>query len=307
MDNIGNELKSLDVKLLEIGIQTPYTVAHDYFDNFIAELPILLSQDSMHQESQIPKAMADNQNFSVPEGYFDQFASSLLQKIKTSASADEPQLPQIAMPFDAPTANYFEQFNQQLLQQIAQNENVETAITLSFGKIDTPYQVPNDYFASVTNEVVAKAIDAQEAIILSEATILASIGKTMPYEVPQGYFEQDLTPQVAPNVVAFKPKKQSKWRTWSAAAAVALMFSFGANYVVNSFNGAIQEQDLQALMVNITAESIDEYINMNLEDFESTAMASGDHVQKVKAEAEIQALINNVSQDELDQYFNIID
>lgn len=96
---------------------------------------------------------------SVPEGYFEGFAASVIARIKSSedsASAEIAQLSPLlanisrSMPFEVPE-NYF-QTNIEVLPAII-NEN-EESLVLSFIEKDMPFDVPNGYFFNLPDKIV---------------------------------------------------------------------------------------------------------------------------------------------------------
>ena len=104
----------------------------------------------------------DSNAFSVPEGYFDGLANSILAKIKeempVSASEEitglSPLLAGISrkLPYSIPE-NYFS-LNIDGLQAFT-SENEESLI-LSFIDKEMPYEVPSGYFANVPEQVLGK-------------------------------------------------------------------------------------------------------------------------------------------------------
>lgn len=123
--------------------------------------------------------------FSVPEGYFDGLAASILAKVKGQS----------------PTA--------------AEELNELSPLLASLSK-QMPYGLPAGYFE---DNLSALPAFMQE----SESPLLASIGKELPYAVPQGYFDQ-LPQQVLAAVSQPKGKVVPLFsRTWMRAAVAAVM------------------------------------------------------------------------------------
>src|SRR6476660_2455240 len=105
-------------------------------------------------------AHPDKNTFSVPEGYFEGLAGSIMAKIKgvESASASEeiaslsPLLASISrnMPYAFPE-NYFQSNIDELPYMVG--DDPQSAI-LSLIERVTPYQVPQGYFANFPDKVL---------------------------------------------------------------------------------------------------------------------------------------------------------
>lgn len=304
IDNIRDELGSLGVEYLNKVLPLPYEVPANYFDLFALQLQTAISDVDLLDEPQITKAMADNQNFSVPEGYFDQFAQNILQQAKDAESLEDASIPSTELPYLLPSTAYFENFAASITSVVQ-----EADPPLSFGKVAVPFESPSvAYFEQQISNILIH-VGADE---LQEAPLLRSINKVNPFTVPAQYLEQFTVATPSVNVVPFEPAGKRKWTTWAAAAAVALMLSFGMNYL---FNGNTAEPssantDLQSLMVNISSESIDEYIDVNLEEFANTAIAANfltDDANLISTSPEVQNLIKEISAEELNEYLNIVE
>lgn len=303
-ENIHNELETLGTHLLKPNISHPYQVSNDYFQQFAADINSLLPVDSIVPSHKTPKAMDSNQNFSVPEGYFENFASSLMQKIKQNDSFIDLNVQYIATPFDSPSDSYFENFASNLLVKI--NEDAADP-TLSYGNVPMPFQLPAaTYFQDNVAQIVAR-IQLDE---LSDAPVLKSVGKDLPYHISEDYFNNFNAVQsnAESKTIAFEPAAKKKVWGWSAAAAVALLLSFGFSTLFNSNINSTNQDSIESLMVNISPESIEEYIDVNLEEFANTAIAANlVNSDNVELDSKMQSLINNISEAELNEYLNIVE
>lgn len=127
----------------------------------------------------------NNQPFSVPEGYFEGFAASVLAKLKSSEASVSTELQELSP----------------LLASIPKK---------------MPYSVPSSYFTENEEGVVSVYKE-------TSSPVLEVIGKEMPYAVPQGYF-LDLADDILAKVVEPKTKViplfARKWMKVAAAAVV---------------------------------------------------------------------------------------
>lgn len=125
---------------------------------------------------------------SVPEGYFEGLAASILAKVKGEEN------------------------------QTASKEITDLSPLLAGISRQMPYSVPDQYFQS-TLEVLPVLISEEK-----ESLVLSFIEKEMPYEVPGGYFEK-LPAEVLAKLPRQKAKVfpivRRKWMHVAAAAIVA--------------------------------------------------------------------------------------
>ncbi len=305
-ENIQQELTSLASELLISHISTPYLVPFAYFE----ALPSALLQVSKTQASNttmLPEP-SQEQTFELPVAYFENFATTLLANIKAQQEDVAVSLPTLPNPYSIPNKQYFETFPQEILSSINTTEPV-----LSVGKIATPFELPNaGYFESNVATLVTVAQNT-EIDINTAAPILSAISKKIPFEVPQHYFDnfKVATEKPAAKTVIFESKKKTSiLKKWSIAAAIALLVSYGANTLVFN-NQAIDDSNPAALNINsliasISKESIDEYINVNLEDFELTNMSTATNTVAPN-DLILQQMKDNISKEELDQYLQIVE
>ena len=141
----------------------------------------------------------NNQPFSVPEGYFEGFAASVLAKLKSSETFVSSELQELSP----------------LLASIPKK---------------MPYSVPSSYFTE--NE--AGVASMYEEV---NSPVLEVIGKEMLYSIPQGYF-LDLADDILAKVVEPKAKVvplfARKWmRIASAAVVGSAMALAGYQYFGN--------------------------------------------------------------------------
>src|SRR4029079_11307843 len=121
-------------------------------------------------DSNLPSAQ-NSTPYSVPEGYFEGFAASVLSRIKAQeagSAAEEiaslsPLLASISrtMPYEVP-GDYF-QINIEVLPAIT--ADTEESLILSFIEKEMPYEVPKGYFANFPEQVVEKIETSRPRVV----------------------------------------------------------------------------------------------------------------------------------------------
>jgi len=183
-NEILNELEQLSMVVAGISRQLPYEAPAGYFSEFPDKMLALPKPDAI-KEAPSPD-WGKSPVMSVPEGYFEGFASRMMDKIR--AQAGQPEI----RPEEAPASEV-----SSLLGRIGKN---------------MPYQVPEGYFDSS----------------LPSATLLALKDKPV-YEVPEGYFETlaaIVMARVQPaeattgKVVSMAGRRRTAWLKYAAAAVI---------------------------------------------------------------------------------------
>ncbi|NTS39879.1 hypothetical protein HRG84_03100 [Flavisolibacter sp. BT320] len=178
-------------------------------------------QDELRNlESGLP---SPNNPLSVPEGYFDGLAASILARVKEQEETAASELQQLS-PFLAGLSRQM------------------------------PYAVPPDYFAQNLSHL--PFVTAVERSVVLEA-----VGRQMPYSVPEGYFHR-LPDQILANLVRPKAKVVPFFsRTWARAAVAAAMLGavlFGGYQLLNAPEG-----DAPLATTYPTADTLDKLVARN--------------------------------------------
>lgn len=170
-----------------------------------------------------------NSPYSVPEGYFEGLASSVLAKIKGEAPAS------------------------------AMEELVQLSPFLAGIPKKMPYAVPENYFQSTIEGLKAFTSEDEESLVLS------FIEKEMPYQVPAGYFA-NISEQVLEKVSNGGAKVvrigNRRWMRFAIAAAItgimaiSAVFYFGKSGTTNDPVTAVKKASTQELNDFIKAASI---------------------------------------------------
>jgi hypothetical protein len=141
----------------------------------------------------------NNTPYSVPEGYFEDLAASVLAKIKGEQAVS------------------------------ASEEIAELSPLLAGISKKLPYKVPEGFFQSNLEDLEAFTSENEESLVLS------FIDKQMPYEVPAGYFA-NLPEQVLEKVNPRSGKLVPMKRRWMRLAAAAMLTGLVALSGILYFN-----------------------------------------------------------------------
>jgi hypothetical protein len=164
--------------------------------------------------------------YSVPEGYFEGLASSVMAKIKGE------------VPVSA-------------REEIAQLSPLLAGISRQ-----VPYSVPDDFFQLNIEGLKALTSEKEESLILS------FISKEMPYEVPTGYFS-NVPEQVLEKVSAKHAKVVSlggrKWMRFAVAAMVTGIMAISGFLYLNN-RGHKPGTDPVVAVQKASTQELDDFI-----------------------------------------------
>jgi hypothetical protein len=231
------------------------------------------SHDAIQQElndlrSSLPFDDKEQPVFTVPEGYFENFAASVWAKIKN-------------------------QSDRSVADELEHLSPVLAAIPKT-----TPFSVPGGYFSLLATGLPALVND--EAL----PDVLKSHTKQMPYTVPSGYFE-GLAAQVAAKaapkakVVSFT---SSFVRYAAAAAIIGIMAIAGVLYLKGNRSTAIDPDTQPHAWV---AQKLQNVSNQDLEAFINTADVGFNSKELAKnSRGEVRQLLRDVSTNELNAFLN---
>jgi hypothetical protein len=154
------------------------------------------------REISLVVATISNRNvYSVPAGYFEALADTVLADVQTLSQ------PAVPAPYNVPEG-YFDTLASSILKKIKQEEDYnvlqvheeleELAPLLNSISKTGPFNVPAGYFdgivASTLNKLNNDATGSRQPEILEEleqtAPLLNKISTTLPYSVPSTYFQQ---------------------------------------------------------------------------------------------------------------------
>lgn len=231
-------------------------------------------------ESGLP--FINNPVFSVPNGYFEGLASSVLAKVKASEAS------------------------------AAQVELAELSPLLAGIPRAMPYSVPLFYFEENASFIPEFSQNPQ-------LSLLDSIGKNVPYKIPEGYF--DTLPEVIKSKVAepltkVVPLFARKWVRMAVAAVVGgALFAGGYQYfsetplVSLAKNSVDTTQNLVAGNAPAIEQEIKKTSTKELDEFIRNVGINVKTQKAIKASAEkdsVKALLEDVSDTEMESFLSVL-
>jgi hypothetical protein len=218
-------------------------------------------------DSSLP-ASPDSLSFSVPDGYFEGLAASVMARIKSSESTAAEEIAQISP----------------LLAGISRT---------------MPFTVPDHYFT--------ENLESLSAVVGAEpvSELLSPAGKSMPFSLPEGYFD-GLGTQVLDRVERPRAKVISmgshKWMRWAAAAMIAGVVTIsGISYFGSSNKAQVTVDNPQWVatnLKNVSAKDIDEFVRAA----DVTASSSVTAQNKGVKNNDVKKLLQDVSTKDLDAF-----
>ena len=212
--------------------------------------------------------------FTVPEGYFEGLADSVLSKIK-----GEKQL--------------------SAMDEIAQLSPLLAGISRRM-----PFIVPDSYFQKTIELLPVLTSENEESLVLS------FVDKEMPYQVPSGYF-LDLSGQILDKISEpvkvipggkVIPMVRRKWMHLAVAAIFAGIITISGIFY---FNG---KKDLSIDNPEWVAKKVKNVSDREIEDFVKTTDINSNSpvtVQNVPVKtADVKKLLQDVSDKDIDAFLN---
>lgn len=255
----------------------PYSVPSGYFDSLEARILARIAAGTQAETKANPA-------FSLPQTYFDKLAITISNRIaleEVSSENEEAFLEMAApilyssnkrLPFIAPVG-YFDILEKKISTRIQSTElsdaEIEQGLINLVSKTSSSFQVPQDYFEDLENEIrqriaAANVIEELEDVYLAEkAPMLSSIKAENPFGVPVGYFksfDETVLNKISPAPIQLEAPKKGVIRTLtpyfavSVSIAAAFVIYFGMN------NGIAPKKDAgqMAKMETAQAESLEE-------------------------------------------------
>jgi hypothetical protein len=225
-------------------------------------------QNELNELNSGLNANANGTPYSVPEGYFDGLAASVLAKIKGE-------------------------------QAVSASEEIEQLSPLLAGiSRKLPFSVPDDYFQSNIEGLKAFTSESEESLVLS------FIDKQMPYEVPAGYFA-NVPDQVLEKIsdrTKVVPLMKRKWMRLAVAAAITGIVAIsGINYFGNGGNESADNSVVKVIK-KASTEELTEFINTTTIDF--TDDKTGVTAQNNRPKTETKKIFADISDQELENFLD---
>ena len=231
------------------------------------------SRNAIQQElddlgSSLPFNNYEQPVFTVPDGFFENFAVSVWAKIKSQHSMNATE-----------------------------ELNTLSPLLAAIPKL-TPFSVPENYFSNLATGL--PALVNEEAALPG---LLQSHTKQMPYIVPDGYFD-GLAAQVAAKVAKPKAKVVSLsarvMRYAVAAALIGVMAVGGIFYLNGSRNSLDPDTQSEAWIAqklkNVTNSDLEAFLRTADTGFNSKGLAQKGN------KAEVRQMLRDVSTTELDAF-----
>lgn len=211
-------------------------------------------------------ANANEPVFTVPEGYFEHFAASVLAKIK----AQEPVA---------------------VTEELSALSPLLAAIPKKM-----PFSTPENYFSELAAGI--PSLTKEETI----PSVLREHHRQMPYEVPAGYFEslsEVILARVAKPTARVVRMNPRRWMRVAAAAMVAGIITISS---LVYFNGS-KTVDPQQNPEEWVAKKLKGVSNDALEDFiQATGLSPNGTQMAQGSAAEVRTMLDDVSDRELEKF-----
>jgi len=252
----------------------------------------------VHELRELSPTLADLRNtsnpqtghpYTVPAGYFDQFANSILLKIRQMEVSRRQMDSSHRQLEDSPAD--------------AREEISNLSPLLAGLSRKMPFEVPDGYFKNVP----VPQSESEPEFELEPGSPLLTISKAGPYQVPDQYFEQ------FPDTLLKKlkePKEPARviaigrrWVKYAAAAVVAGVIAvagwlYSGKDIQNSSLIAAMDKHLEEEMAEISEEAMLEYTNPTSTIYYGLASALPEEISDYGSDD----LLEDISDDALQQY-----
>ena len=204
--------------------------------------------------------------YSVPLGYFEDFAFSVFQKLK-------------------------------LVEDMSANEELKALSPVLAGiPKNMPFAVPQGYFDASTDDLASWVKD--------ERAVLFGVDKEVPYEVPAGYFENlpgTILKKVAPNetkVISISSSR--RWMRYAVAALIAGVIAISSVLYFGKEKSGDNIADsyswVEKHLENVPDKELDEFLNtVNISTPTIAKSGSSDKI-------EVRKLLKDIPNAELDKF-----
>lgn len=248
--------------------------------------------------------------FKAPDGYFDNFAEILLNRIKAGPATETGQTP----------------------ENNSREELASLSPLLSGIAKKTTFQAPEGYFSELAAGIVSgvKAIEFVNDELEEPASLLAGLKDKQTYQAPEGYFdllavtilkkakltgagqEQDASkpPANRPSsvvlgsaqTISIKRNKSKSWIRYAAAAAVTGLILVAGWPILHKTGGTVTP-DIQKSLAKVSDQEILNYIdNQTITNPQAETMTNGSTATLDINESDIKTMMGDVPDDELKQY-----
>jgi hypothetical protein len=192
--------------------------------------------------------------YSVPEGYFEGLAASVLAKIKVEASAS------------------------------AMEELMQLSPFLAGIPKKMPYAVPENYFLSNIESLKAFTSENEDSLVLS------FIDKEMPYEVPTGYFAnvpEQVLGKVSNGGAKVVPIQKRKWMRLAVAAAIIGIMAVSGFFYFNNRGNSGTISDPVTAVKKASTEELNDFINATAVTDDKSQVTVNNNLKEKKLFADV--------------------
>jgi hypothetical protein len=302
------ELEQLQANQLINDIAMPYNTPDKYFE----ELPNILTSyaslannkgdNSINLSVTSHNAKINPQE--VSKDYFDTFSSKILNIIQQEEQLEQC-LPASKTPFSV-DEKYFDDFVANISKAIPTEEKP----LLNSIKKTPPYELDNNFFDNFEQQIL-------DVVKEENNESLKGLSKKMPFAIDPNYFTdftQNITNQirqqeVSSSTISFDSakKKRFSFKNFATTAAATVALFLGSKYAIdfNDINESTRSNS-KNLIAGISQDAINEYIDMNLDDFEITQLSAVAN-NNSKFDPKIQEIINNISDEEIENYLETVE
>jgi hypothetical protein len=207
--------------------------------------------------------------YAVPDGYFDNLAENILSRVKISVN------------------------NSSASEEIAALSNLLADVRRTM-----PYSIPEQYFESTLNDLPLLIRNEEESAILSAA------GKSVPYQVPVGYFNQ-LEPSILKKVGIHNSGSgrvvRMKWMRLAAAAVITGIISVSGFFYLSHQPGTVIKNPVAQQLKNISTKDLEDFLKNNDPLLTNSATA-----QNASKTTEVSKMVQDVPDKDLDAFLKQI-
>ena len=271
--NILNELRGLSPFLASLPFKQPYQdVPGGYFESLTDEILLKVKDD---QKSEILTLVEKGTPYQAPEGYFQQFPATILQRLKAAEEENSDKELELLSP---------------LLGGLKKNN---------------PFQVPQGYFDEFSGNAVAgaKAIEFVNEELENLSPLMRALKEKQLYETPAEYFD------AFPAAMLTKAKESGsqakvislgsiqRYMRYAAAAAVIGFIAVSAwLYTNRSTIGSLKEPELHQFSDTELQHFVESESTIISEPFTASS--------EVLTEEDIKDLFADISDEELQKYID---
>ncbi|MGZ3849598.1 MAG: hypothetical protein ACXVMS_14375 [Flavisolibacter sp.] len=223
-----------------------------------------IQDEGLGSDNGLPPA-AGNQAYTVPEGYFEGLAASVMAKIKLGTETAAVEIAALS------------------------------PLLAGMSRV-MPYSLPEGYFQETLEEIPYLIQEDPDSAILS------LVERVTPYEVPQGYFFNlpgEILEKVSVSRTRLTPVVRRRWMRMAVAALVIGLISLGGIlYFTGKHNGFDASKPLAQQLKNVSTPELTEFIRAADVSATSSETAKGRSSNK----GEVKQLLNDVSDNEVDAF-----